>query len=156
MLSRGDTLAPPRHDTGASIADDVSEERAPEGKQSVLWRSVNIHFPNLREMQPAERRDALQEHIVATAMIRGELAQLRLAAYIDLRDAQQEWDTLIPQSGRSTKADLDRRRTDMRPDLAKKISTAKWTIARCTEEMERHGGTEYESASRAYTILAGT
>jgi hypothetical protein len=147
-----ETLAPPRQDV--SIADDVSEERAPEGKQSVLWRSVNIHFPDLRGLPLAERSEKLQDHIVLTAMIRGELAQLRLAAHIDLREAQQEWEDLIPQSGRS-KADTDRRRADMRPDLAKKISTAKWTIARCTEEMDRHGGTEYESASRAYTILAG-
>lgn len=147
-----ETLAPPRHDV--SVADDVKEERAQPEQGSVLWRSVNLHFPKLGELQGAQKAEALSDHISNTAVMRGELAQLRLEAHIGLKEARAEWDDLLPVSGRS-KADADRRRRDMRPDLHKRIEDAKWTIHRATEEMDRHGGTEYESASRAYTLLSG-
>lgn len=149
-----DRLELPRHDAGVRDVREEQDAEPPPERPSVLWRSVNLRFPDLSELTGPAKAAALQDHIVATAVMRGDLAQLRLEAHIALRDARREWDALLPASGRS-KADMDRRRQDMRPDLHAKIEDAKWTIARSTEEMDRHGGTEYESASRTYTLLSG-
>lgn len=87
--------------------------------------------------------------------MRGDLAKLRLEAHIALRSAKREFEALLRGVSGKSKAELERRARAQRPDLAQAIDDARWTIDRATEEMARHGGTEYESASRAYTMLAG-
>lgn len=125
------------------------------GEASVLWRSVNLHFPDLTDCPAAQRAEKLQDHILATAVMRGELARLRLEAHVALRDKRREWDHLLHGVTGKSKAELERRARQQNPKLYDAIEDAKWTIARATEEMDRHGGTEYESASRAYTLLSG-
>lgn len=141
----------PDADGDPGTAGDAGEA----GEASVLWRSVNLHFPDLTGVTGGERAEKLQDHILATAVMRGELARLRLEAHIQLRDAKREWDGLLHGVTAKSGAELDRRRRQERPDLYDLIEDAKWTVARASEEMERHGGTEYESASRAYTLLSG-
>lgn len=121
---------------------------------STVGRSVRLRFPDLSQIEnPRERTNQLQDHIVATAIMRGELAELRLVAHMALQAALKDWKR-IPVTGRTGPArDEERRR--LRVDLADKIDDAKFTIARCTEEMDRHGGTEYDAASRVYTLLSG-
>lgn len=148
-----------RGESGAS--DDAApagaegEGRAPEAP-GVLARSVNLRFPDLTNVPAGERAEKLQDHILATAVMRGELAALRMQAHVALRQAKREWDKLMVEVSGKSKAELDRRRHASRPDLADSIADARWTIERATEEMARHGGTEYESASRAYTMLSGS
>lgn len=122
---------------------------------STLARSVALRFPDLTQIENArERTEALQDHIVATAIMRGELAELRLHAHVSLQEALKSWRKIDVRTAR-TGPQMDDVRRRQRPDLAERIDDAKWTIARCTEELDRHGGTEYDAASRAYTILSG-
>jgi hypothetical protein len=121
---------------------------------STLGRSVRLRFPDLSTCaNPRERSEKLQEHIVATAIMRGELAELRLATHMALQEALKSWRKITVTGRTGPQNDEQRRR--QRPDLADKIDDAKFIIARCTEELDRHGGTEYDSASRVYTILSG-
>jgi hypothetical protein len=131
--------------------DEPASEPEPPG---VLQRSVELRFPDLSEIEnPRDRTEALQDHIVATAIMRGELAALRLAAHTQLQVALKDWNR-TPTTGRTGPQREDERRR-LRGDLAALIDDAKFTIARCTEEMDRLGGTDYDAASRVYTLLSG-
>lgn len=130
---------------------DPEPESPKEG--SVLWRSVALRHPVFGEETRGERADALEDHICRTAAMRGELAELRLRANTDLKVAQDEWDDLkVSATGKQT---LAQAKTVARPKLAQKIKDAKWLVQRASEEMERFDA-DYNSASRAYTILTGS
>jgi hypothetical protein len=136
------------------LRGEPGDRPAPEAEPSVLQRSVELRFPDLSEIEnPRERTEALQDHIVATAIMRGELAALRLAAHTQLQVALKDWHK-TPTTGRTGPQREDERRR-LRGDLAALIDDAKFTIARCTEEMDRLGGTDYDAASRVYTLLSG-
>jgi hypothetical protein len=137
------------------LRGEPGDEPAPEAEPAgVLARSIALRFPDLSEIEdPRERTNALQDHIVATAIMRGELAALRVAAHTKLQAALKDWNK-IPTTGRTGPQREDERRR-LRADLAALIDDAKFTIARCTEEMDRFGGTDYDAASRVYTLLSG-
>ncbi|GAC1530001.1 MAG: hypothetical protein NVS3B1_22090 [Marmoricola sp.] len=124
---------------------------------SCLAESVVLRMPVFTaEMSGRQRAELLQDHILETAHMRGRLAELRLNAQINLRAATSEWvgTATLRRSSRSAKATEEMKREE-NPELARRIDGAKWLIARCTEEMDRLGGNDYEAASRAYTILSG-
>jgi hypothetical protein len=119
----------------------------------VLARSVALRFPNLRELSGRERIDALCDHVSDTAIMRGELEELRLAAHVELRDVRARLAT-IPATSTRTKAAADESRRAVAPDLAAEESLALWLVDRCTEQINRFGGCDYEAASRSYTMLS--
>jgi hypothetical protein len=140
---------------GASAQPATGSGEGQGGASSVLARAAQLRFPDLRELKtPRERVDALIDHISDTAVLRGELEQLRLETQVDLLDARDAWHRLqIPASRSKPQADELRRRAD--PELAARIDRARWLIERCGEAIARMGGTDYDAASRAYTLLAG-
>lgn len=141
---RGASARPP---TGSGEGEGVAS--------SVLARAAQLRFPDLRKLDtPRERVEALIDHISDTAVVRGELEQLRLETQVDLLDARDTWHRLqIPASKSKPQADELRRRAD--PELAVRIDRGRWLVERCTEAILRMGGTDYDAASRAYTLLAG-
>jgi hypothetical protein len=122
---------------------------------SVLGQAAALRFPDLRELKTGrERVDALVEHITATAIARGDLEELRLETQVDLLTARDEWNRLVVPKGTKPAQDDARRRTN--PALYERIQHARWLVERCTEGIERMGGSDYDAASRAYTLIAGT
>lgn len=85
--------------------------------------------------------------------MRGALAELRLRANVDLKVAQDQWDQL--EVSPTSKQTLAQAKTRARPRLAQQIKDARWLVQRCSEEMERFDS-DYDSSSRAYTILTGS
>lgn len=129
---------------------------------SVLQRAVSTRMPQFTpEMSPRERAEALADHILETARVRGELAELRMNAHVQLRDDMQTfreldgWERYKRRSGDRTREAEHEAKRRMDPELVQRIEDAKFTIARATEEMDRLGGSDYDAASRAYTILTG-
>lgn len=123
---------------------------------SVLARAAALRFPRLSESDSnRERIDALIEHINETAIARGELEELRLEANTNLYVARQELAGIPAVRGKSKAATDDARRT-ARPDLGDRIDGARWLVDRCTEQINRLGGTDYDAASRTYTLLSGS
>lgn len=124
-------------------------------ERGALARACAIRFPDLRELQGRERVEALIDHITETAIARGELEELRLAAYVQLRDAEGELSRITTGVTKSAAA-INEAKRSIRPDLAVRVDDARWTINRCTEQINRMGGSEYDAASRAYTLLSGS
>jgi hypothetical protein len=120
---------------------------------SVLARAAALRFPNLKNLPERDRIDALVDHITDTAIARGELEELRLEAQTSLHELRRKFNRL-PSRGR-TASDVDKARREMAPDLAEQLDSARWLVDRCTEAINRMGGSDYDAASRAYTLLSG-
>lgn len=137
----------------------LHEDTAPEPAEndSVLARSVALRFPTLKPegfpLTATQKCGLLMDHIGDTAIMRGELAELRLEAHAQLLSSEKEWEEI--QVSDSSLAAKERGRERARPTLARQRRQARWTIDRCTEEIERMDA-DYNSASRAYTILSGS
>jgi hypothetical protein len=125
------------------------------GATSVLARAAKLRFPKIRDLNgPRERIDALVDHITDTAILRGELEEVRLNAETELLLLRGRWNRIPTVRGKTQSASEAAKR-DANRDLAEQIDTARWLIARCTEAIARFGGSDYDAASRAYTLLAG-
>jgi hypothetical protein len=124
----------------------------PQGA-SVLAAAAAIRFPDIRELGGSERVDALVDYICETAIMRGDLEALRLEAHTTLFEAAVAL-AAIPAAGRTKALVADLRRASA-PDLAAAVDGAKWLVDRCTEQINRLGGTDYDAASRTYTLLSG-
>lgn len=95
----------------------------------------------------------LEDHIWNLAVVRGELAELRLNANTELKLAQDQWDKVeVATTGKTTVADARRR---LKPDIAEKLGNAKWLAQRCSEEIARLDH-DQEAASRLYTLITGS
>ena len=123
--------------------------------RGVLARAVTLRFPDLRELSASGRVYALAEYIADTAIMRGELEELRLEAHVALRNALERLHR-IPATAHRSKAAAEESRRSQCPDLAKEIDHWRWIVDRSTEQIARFGGTEYDAASRTYTLLSGS
>lgn len=123
---------------------------------SILARAAAIRFPKLSELGGNRARiDALIDHISDTAILRGEVEQLRLEAHVRLRQARERLDRAPASGSHRTKAAAEEARRTMQPEAARDLDGARWLVDRCTEAIARLGGTDYDAASRAYTLLSG-
>lgn len=123
---------------------------------SVLARAAGLRLPRITAENRHERVDILADHILETATVRGELAHLRMEAHVDLLAAQSEWARAGSfRTAKGVQANEQIKREE-NPDLAARLDRCKWTIARCNEELDRLGGSDYDAASRAYTLIAGS
>ncbi len=127
---------------------------APEQADSTLARAAALRFPNLSELHGSERVEALTDHIVETANVRGELEELRLEANVELLRISQQF-ARMPTAGRN-RAATDEAKRAAAPELAAEQEHSRWIVARCTEQINRLGGSDYDAASRAYTLLTGS
>lgn len=124
--------------------------------ETVLGRASALRIPRITEENRQQRAEILADHILETATVRGELAELRMLAHVDLLGLLGEWATASSfRASKGVKANEELKREE-HPELAAKMDRAKWTIARCSEEMDRLGGSDYDAASRAYTIISGS
>lgn len=123
--------------------------------QGVLARAVAVRFPDLSQLSGSGRTYALADHIADTAIVRGDLEQLRLEAHVGLRDARERLHR-IPATQHKSKSAAEESRRAQAPELAREIDHWQWIVDRCTEQIARFGGTEYDAASRTYTLLSGS
>jgi hypothetical protein len=124
--------------------------------ESILARSASLRLPYIDENNRAQRVDILCDHILLTATVRGELAQLRMEAHVELLAAQSEWNSAsLFRASKGVKANEEIKRQE-HPELAAKLDRCKWLIARCNEELDRLGGSDYDASSRAYTMIVGS
>lgn len=133
-------------------------DQAPEDAQvevdSVLAAAMTLRFPDVSDKRGVQRVEALADHIMETAIVRGDLEQLRLEAHVGLLRIRKQLGAM-PAAGRNRAAVEEARRTAA-PELAEEHDHLRWIVDRCTEQINRLGGTDYDAASRAYTLLAGT
>lgn len=125
-------------------------------ENSVLATASRLRLPRITAENRHERVEILSDHILETATVRGELAELRMNAHVELLVARADWACAGTfRQGKGVQANEQIKREE-NPELAAKLDRCKWMIDRCNEELARLGGSDYDAASRAYTMLAGT
>lgn len=138
------------------LRGDSGEQPAPGSsgaENSTLARAAAVRFPDLSDKHGRDKIDALIDHITETAIVRGDLEELRLGAHVELRAALAALARVATGVTKSRPA-IDEAKRQARPDLAEQVDGARWLVDRCTEAINRMGGTEYDAASRAYTLLS--
>lgn len=128
---------------------------------STLERSLKCRVPDFNgEESGSHRSEKLSDHILATSLIRADLAALRMGALAELRVARKEWrelrgwESYLRTSRDRTKEAVFEAKRQMKPELGEKIESAEWTIARCNEEMERLDK-DATRCNQAFTIVSG-
>lgn len=127
-----------------------------ENDTSALAAAAALRLPKITDDNRGQRVEILCDHILETAHVRGLLASLRMSAHVDLLELRSEWATAGTfRQGKGVQANEQIKREE-NPELAGKLDRAKWVIERCNEELDRLGGSDYDAASRAYTLLSGS
>lgn len=125
----------------------------PGSDEGALARAASLRFPDLTKLNGRAKIDALIDHITETAILRSQLEELRLEAQVNARTARDELSRVQAGIGKTRGATEELRRA-ARPDLARVLDGALWLVDRCTEQIARMGGSEYDFASRTYTMLS--
>jgi hypothetical protein len=110
--------------------------------------------------------EKIENHLLVTAITRGDLEECRLHMQMALHDLQRQWDDIPREAWEVHAPKTEKARTQVaiaqakrliEPDLYDGIVEAKFLIARLTEQINRlsHMGDD-QVASRIYSLLAGT
>lgn len=131
--------------------------------RAVLDRALPIRIPIMdptNRKSGRERVDELQEHILTCAFHRAELEEALHWCLESGKALRREWDDLqgyqVGLSSRPTKDDVDRAKRELRPDVWKGLDEARTLTESIKRQISRLGGSDYDAASRVYTMLSGS
>lgn len=131
---------------------------------SPLDTASQLRMPDVREMRPAEKVSALEDYLIETAVVEGEVSEIRLTAQRQLRDAEKAWAAISgwevnlkrpSKAGDATGPEIDRAKAILQPDLWAVVEECRWLVPRCNEAIARTTN-EAKRASRLYTFITGS
>lgn len=148
--------ADPRPEAPATPVADATPIPTP------LERCAKLRFPKPgRDEHPREKIAALEDYLVETAIVEGEVQELRLSAYRELAACEAAWSAIsgweshLRRPGKTpTIAERDEAKARIDPDTARLLRDAKWTVTRCNEAIERLDR-ETKRVSRLYAFITG-
>lgn len=131
--------------------------------REVLERSLPLRIPLIDPTSASrERIEALEDYILKTAHMRGDLEEafhwcVEAGKLLRLEwDGLQGYENALPRKTTYTKEQVDRAKRTVRPDLWTALQDARTLAVALERQIKRFGGSDYEAASRAYTMLTGS
>lgn len=131
--------------------------------RKVLEAAMPIRIPIIdptNRVSGRERVDQLQEHILTCAFHRAELEEALHWCLESGKSLRRQWDDLqgyqVGLSSRPTKDDVDRAKRELAPDVWKGLDEARTLTESIKRQISRLGGSDYDAASRVYTMLSGS
>lgn len=128
---------------------------------AALVTSLGLRVPVFeRTAPPRQKIDALEEYLLLSANVQGDLTEERLDWMSRLVPLSSEWEH-IPQEEwghlRRTRTEtaVTHAKREARPDLYDEMMDIEWMIKRLTEEIDRMER-DATKVSRAYTMITGT
>jgi hypothetical protein len=123
-----------------------------------VWSREDKPDQGIFRSDTRKRINDLEDHISLTAYYQGDLEDERTDCYDELELLLREWEDIegwqVYREGK-TDASIDHAKKQIRPDLARKIKAARYTIARLSEQIDRMER-DASKASRIYTLLTGS
>lgn len=111
--------------------------------------------------QPRERIEALEDFILKTAWHRGELEEALYWVMEAGKVLRRDWDAIrghevAVRGSRATKEQIDLAKAELAPDTWAGLQEARFLVDALKRQIQRLGGSDYDAASRAYTLLNGS
>lgn len=134
---------------------DLTEAR--RRLESALPIRIPLFDPNA---QPRERIEALEDHILKTAWHRAELEEALYWTMEAGKLLRAQWDgvrghEVAVRGSRATKEQIDAAKAEIAPDVWEGLQEARYLTDHLKRQIARLGGSDYDAASRAYTMLNG-
>lgn len=130
-----------------------------------LFDASKLRMPRFDDRDTSGMRtEKLENYLLLTSRVRGDLEEGRLYMQQALRDLDIQWKNLTgwelfapAETKARTGPAIERAKRMVDPAIADGIDEAKWLIARLTEQINRlsHMGDD-QVASRIYTLIAGS
>lgn len=134
---------------------DLNEVR--ERLESALPLRIPLLDPNAA---PRERIEALEDYILKCAWHRGELEEALYWTIEAGKVLRMKWDRVqgfqvAVRGSRPTKEQIDQAKAEIDPDTYAALTEARTLVEHLKRQIQRLGGSDYDAASRAYTLLSG-
>jgi hypothetical protein len=135
---------------------DLAEAR--RRLESALPLRVPLMDPN---KSPGERISELEDYILQTAWHRAELEEalvwvLEAGKVLRLQwDGVKGWEVSV-RGSRPTQAQVEAAKAEIDPATHKALQEARFLVEALRRQITRLGGSDYDAASRAYTLLSGS
>lgn len=134
---------------------DLAEARA--RLESALPLRVPLMDPN---EAPRVRIEQLEDYILKTAYHRGELEEALHWVLEAGKVLRQRWDGVqgyqaAVRGSRPTREQIDAAKAEIDPDTYAALQEARFLVESLKRQIARLGGSDYDAASRAYTLLSG-
>ena len=104
--------------------------------------------------------DELQQHILLCAFHRAELEEALHWCLESGKALRRQWDDLqgyeVALGSRPTKDQVDKAKRDVAPDVWAALTEARTLTESIKRQISRMGGSDYDAASRVYTMLSGS
>jgi hypothetical protein len=127
--------------------------------ESALPVRIPIIDPTNRK-SGRERVDELQQHILLCAFHRAELEEALHWCLESGKALRRQWDDVqgheVALGSKPTKDQVDRAKRELAPDVWAGLDEARTLTESIKRQISRMGGSDYDAASRVYTMLSGS
>lgn len=113
-------------------------------------------------MHPREKITALEEYILKCAYVRADTEEALHWCVEAGKKLKAQWDgvegwqaQLRTSASKTTKEDVDRAKAVISPGLWTSLEECRTLVESLRRQCYRLGGTDYDAASRVYTLISG-
>jgi hypothetical protein len=129
--------------------------------KSKLESAMKVRIPQFDpNLPPREKISKLEDHILLVAWHRGELEEALHWCIEAGKKLRVEWDQVqgyeVGLPSRPTKEQIDLSKGRIAPELYASLEQARTLTTSIRRQIDRLGGSDYDAASRAYSLLSGS
>lgn len=129
--------------------------------RSRLESSLTVRIPQFDpNATPREKVDKLQDHILTCAYHRAELEEALHWCLEAGKKLRAQWDGLqgyeVSLGSRPTKDQVEAAKRELAPNTYLGLQEARGLVESLKRQITRLGGSDYDAASRVYTMLSGS
>lgn len=126
-----------------------------------LESAITLRIPQMDpDARPQERIEALEDHVLKCAWHRAELEEALYWLIEGGKVLRAKWDgvegwQVAVRGTRPTKEQVDRAKAEIDPATYHALQEARSLVDHLKRQITRLGGSDYDAASRVYTMLSG-
>lgn len=127
-----------------------------------LESAIPLRIPQMDpNARPQERIEALEDYVLKCAWHRAELEEALYWCIEAGKVLRARWDhvqgfQVALRGSRPTREQIDQAKAEIDPDTYAALTEARTLVEHLKRQISRLGGSDYDSASRVYTMLSGS
>jgi hypothetical protein len=126
-----------------------------------LESTLTLRIPQVDpDARPQERIEALEDYVLKIAYARADLEEALYWLIEGGKVLRAKWDgvegwQVAVRGSRPTKEQVDRAKAEIDPSTYAALQEARTLVDHLKRQIARLGGSDYDAASRVYTMLSG-